>query len=117
MTIFLTRLISLVLVITGFAGIYIVKIPEYVEFDLWQTVVYLIFGFWGLAISLYKPNGNYIMRYLNATTFMLMLWLIIGIPFPNLFDIFHLEVLEHFFHAILFLIGVFAISRGKKLLN
>ncbi len=117
MTKWLGRFISIILVGAGFFGIYIVKIPNYFEFDLWQTLVYLVFGFWGLGVCWYKPKPAEIKKYLNFTTAMLMLWLIIGIPWPNLYDIFHLELLEHFFHLILFLLGVLGLARSHKLIN
>lgn len=110
-----SRLTSIILIVVGFVGIFVVKIPEYVEFDLWQSFVYLVFGFWGLAVVWYKPESKLIKKYANATTAMFMLWLIIGIPFPNLADIFHLEILEHLFHLILFLLGVLALARSKNI--
>ncbi|MFH1866733.1 MAG: hypothetical protein ABIJ81_01480 [Patescibacteria group bacterium] len=106
MRIYFARLTGIILTAAGFFGFFIIQIKYLIQLDLWQSLVYLVLGVFGLYYGFFSSNQKYLKSYLNTTTAVMMIFLLIGLTFPNLLDLFHLEEEEHLFHAILFLYGV-----------
>ncbi|MBI5466208.1 MAG: hypothetical protein HY974_02890 [Candidatus Kerfeldbacteria bacterium] len=108
------RIIGLVLFLLGLAGFFIVKIPNFVQLDLFQSFVYLIFGAIGLQLGWAQAQNKTRSRYATATGLLGLIFLGFGLTLPNFGDIFHLELPEHVGHAILGLTGCIVGDLGKK---
>jgi len=106
-----TRIIAALLFLIGLSGFFIVRIPNLVQLDLFQSFVYAIFGAIGIQLSFGKAENKTRSNYATATGIMGLVLLLFGLTFPNFFDIFHLEVPEHIFH---FIIGVAGCVIGDK---
>ena|SRR3990167_1885949 len=84
----------------GLLGFFVPNVLYLVQFDLWQSLLYGVLGASGLTLGLShnkRPTQN---RYLNALAIVNLALLMLGLSFPNLGDIFHLEVPEHVFHGV-----------------
>lgn len=108
------RIIGLVLFLLGLGGFFIGRIPNFAQLDLWQSFVYLILGAIGLQLGFGKALDKTRSRYATATGIMGLILLGFGLTFSNLFDIFHLEVPEHFFHTIVSVTGCLIGDKYKK---
>ncbi len=115
MTKIFAKIAGIILMLAGLFGIFVVKIPHLVELDIWQSAVYFILGLVGVGLGWFSESVMWLKRYLETVTAFSMLMLLSGLTLPNLFDIFHLETMEHLFHAIIFVFGVIAsiISRPR----
>ncbi len=96
-----SRFISVVLFILGLWGFWIGSIPQFVQFDLWQSFIYLILGGVGLQLSFGKHEFKYLVDYLKTVGIVSLIFILFGLSFPNFFDIFHFEVPEHVWHFVL----------------
>jgi len=106
MIIWYTRLIAIILFFTGLFGFFGGSIPHFVQLDLFQSFVYLIFGAVGLKLGFSSSTAPATRsRYATATGIFGLVLFLIGITFPNLFDIFHLEIPEHVFHLVIGVVG------------
>lgn len=103
-----------VLFLFGLWGFFYGKIPDLIQFDLFQSLVYLVFGAIGLKLGFSTIPNSYLGRYATGTGIMGLTFLFFGLTFPNLFDIFHLEVAEHCFHAILGVAGCLVGDFGSR---
>jgi hypothetical protein len=108
------RIIGLILFLLGLGGFFIGHIPGFAQLDLWQSFVYLIGGAIGMQLGWGKATDKTRSRYATATGIMGLVLLSFGLTFPNFFDIFHLEVPEHFFHAIIGVAGCLIGGKYKK---
>ncbi|MFA4936750.1 MAG: hypothetical protein WC575_00435 [Patescibacteria group bacterium] len=111
---YFARITGIILMGVGLFGIFIVKIPYVVELDIWQSAVYFILGLIGISLGWFSQYVLWLKRYLEVVTAFVMLMLLAGLTLPNLFDIFHLEVVENFFHAILFVFAIIVGIINKK---
>lgn len=95
------------LVIIGLIGFTVARLPNFVQFDLLQSFIYLTLGVVGLKLGLVDNTNTARARYARVTGGVGFILLAVGLTIPNLFDVVHLEVPEHFFHLTLGLVGSF----------
>ncbi|MDP3986412.1 MAG: hypothetical protein Q8P77_03245 [Candidatus Veblenbacteria bacterium] len=84
----------------GLLGFFVPNVLYLVQFDLWQSLLYAALGAVGLMLGLKRSANLNQNRYLNALAIVNLALLMLGLSFPNLGDIFHLEVPEHVFHGV-----------------
>jgi hypothetical protein len=108
------RFIGAGLLLLGLAGFFIVRIPNFVQLDLWQSLVYLILGAVGLQLGCGQTSSLNRARYATATGLVGLIFLGFGLTFPNFADIFHLELPEHVFHLLLGLAGCLVGNTKKQ---
>lgn len=96
----LTLLIGLILFGLGGAGFYLTQVPNVVQFDLFQSLMYIVAGGIGLKLGTENRRVRY-KSYLTAIGVGSLMLLALGLTLPNLGDIIHLEVIENIFHAAL----------------
>lgn len=99
------RIVAAVLFLAGIFGFALTRIPNVVQLDLLQSFTYLLIGAVGLQLGFSSASAKTQARYTQITGIVGFLLLAVGLTFPNLFDIVHLEVPEHLFHAVLGLTG------------
>ncbi len=99
------RFVAIALFLVGLAGFSLAKLPNVVQLDLFQSFVYLILGGIGLKLGFSAADIKTSSRYARATGLTGFILLGLGLTFPNLFDLFHLEVPEHIWHGVLGLTG------------
>ena len=108
------QVVAALLLLLGLWGFLIGAIPNFVQFDLFQSLVYVSFGAVGLKISFGKTETKILARYATATGIMGLIFLAFGLTFPNFFDIFHLEIPEHMFHLIIGVTGCLVGDHYRK---
>lgn len=108
------RLVGASLFLLGLWGFFYGHIPTVVRFDPFQSFVYLVFGAVGLKLGFSLTNPKHLAVYATATGLMGLILLLFGLTFPNFYDIFHLEVSEHVFHAALGVAGCLIGDFGKR---
>jgi len=83
----------------GLLGFFVPNLYYVVQFDSYQSFVYMLVGAAGLKFGFGSATDLIRRRYLDAVAIVNLTLLMIGLSFPNLGDIIHLEVPEHVFHA------------------
>ena len=110
-----TSVVATLLFLLGLWGVLVGTIPNLAQLDLFQCFVYVIFGAVGLKLSFSHTEPKTLARYATATGIMALTFLFLGLTWPNFFDIFHLEIPEHVFHALLGVAGCLVGEHYKKL--
>ena len=108
------RLIALTLFLIGMWGFFGGAIPTLFQLDLFQCFVYVIFGAVGLKLGFSQTEPKILSHYATATGIMGLVFLTFGLTLPNLFDLFHLEIPEHVFHALIGVVGSLIGGHYKK---
>jgi hypothetical protein len=83
-----------------------------VQFDLFQSLVYVSLGAVGLKLGFGSSTPKTLSRYVTATGIMGLVFFGFGLTWANFFDLFHLEIPEHVFHAIIGVTG--CLVGGRK---
>ncbi len=99
------RSLAVLLFAIGLWGFWGGAIPNVVQLDLFQSLVYVVFGAVGLKLGFSQTANKTLARYATASGIMGLVFLGFGLTFPNFFDIFHLEIPEHVFHALIGILG------------
>ncbi len=116
----MARLISFIIGVIftslGLLGFFKPNLMYLVQFDLFQSFCYLVIGALGLKISLDKePKQLQLKKYLTVVAVFNLVLMMLGLIWPNLGDIFHLEIPEHFFHAGVGLISALTADYSQDL--
>lgn len=91
-----------ILLATGLLGFLKPNLMYLVQFDLYQSFLYAILGAIGLKLGLSPTTPpRYSQKYFEALAIINFILLMLGLFWPNWGDIFHLEVPEHFWHALI----------------
>lgn len=98
---------AVLLCLSGLAGFSLGGVPGLAQLDLFQSFAYLIAGASGLQLGFGQATTRTRARYALATGLGGYALLALGLTFPNLGDVFHLELPEDVFHAVLGLAGSF----------
>lgn len=106
---------SALMLLAGLLGFFVPNILYLVQFDLWQSFIYTILGAIGLKLGLSKNTTPPAQQWYLASLAVVSLTLLtLGIFWPNLADIIHLEVPEHFWHGAVGLLAVLAWEKSRK---
>ncbi len=100
-----SRVVAALLFILGLWGFLGSPIPHVVQFDLFQSLIYLGFGAVGLKLTFSKTTPQTLGRYATATGVMGLAFVLFGLTLPNFFDLFHIEIFENIFHLALGVAG------------
>lgn len=101
--------------LAGLLGFFIPNILYLIQFDLFQSFIYITIGAIGLKLGLTKDTSVIQQqRYLAALSIINLSLLTIGIFWPNFADIIHLEVPEHFWHGLVGLLSVAAWEKSRR---
>jgi hypothetical protein len=102
---FYARLVGALLFIIGLWGFLGHPIPNIVQLDLFQSLIYVVLGAVGLKLGFSASTPKTLARYATATGITGLVFVLFGLTLPNFFDLFHLEVAEHVFHVVLGVAG------------
>ncbi len=110
------KITGLIFLAAAFIGFFKPDLLIIVQLDLWQSLVYLILGIVGIKLGFTKTNDYNLRYYVDVATGATMVLLLLGLTLPNFLGLFHLEQVEHVFHAIIFIWGVVTSALSKKAL-
>lgn len=104
-----------IMLLVGLFGFFIPNVLYLVQFDLFQSLIYVSLGVIGLKLGLSKTTSALNQQqYLASLSAINLSLLTIGIFWPNLGDIIHLEVPEHFGHGSIGLIAALAWEKSRQ---
>ena len=111
-----SRTLAVIFATAGFFGFFKVQIPYVVQLDLWQSMIYLALGALGFYFGWFYHTDKNVRIYNEVATGILLFFFLLGLTWPNLGDILHLEEEENIFHGALFALGVItsALTSKKK---
>lgn len=98
----------------GLLGFFVPNFLYLVQFDLIQSFIYSLAGGIGISLAISNQTDLVRRRYFDFLAILSLSLLIIGLSFPNWGDLIHLEVPEHFFHAVLGLAACLASDYFRK---
>lgn len=106
-----TIILGLLLFTVGLIGFFQPNLNYTVQFDLFQSLLYIVAGAVGITLGLGKHSIGSQWLYVRIIGICGIVLLLLGLTFPNFMDIVHLEIPEHIFHAIIGLGALFASDR------
>ena len=107
--------IGLSLFAVGLVSLFKPNWAYYVQFDLFQSFLYAVVGAIGIKLGFGRHSVGAQWYYTRGVGIGATLLLLLGLTFPNFRDIVHLEVPEHFLHALLGVGALFASDRRLSL--
>lgn len=108
-----TKITGVILFLIGLIGFFNPALGNVIQLDLFQNLIYVVFGAIGLKLGFGNTTSSARARYARACGVLGLSLLLFGLSFPNFFDIFHLEPAEHVFHGLLGLAGCLTGQRGS----
>ncbi|HAO81655.1 MAG: hypothetical protein UV57_C0003G0029 [Parcubacteria group bacterium GW2011_GWD2_43_10] len=110
----ITAFFGSLMFVIGLLGFFMPNVLYLIQFDLFQSFIYVVLGAIGLKLGFGQSTTKSQLTYLQGLAITNLLLMMIGIFWPNLGDIVHLEVPEHFFHGAVGLTSALAADYFRK---